>query len=353
MMGLLVTNFQFNHDEALKNILKELSHDKILSSIPNPAVQCKNALLSVKYRNEGNDCFRMQDYMGAHKKYTQSIAYAISGSQELSLAYANRSAVLFSTNYISDCLIDISRALEVGYPDHEKTKLLIRKASCYQALNYEKSLIKKILDEARHWLENVDEQKRKPLEEKIKLLKASRTGVKKNCYKLDIKGTAPKLKAENISIPGLSASVMLQYSKKYGRHMVATRDIKPGEILGVQKPYANVVLMMMRYNICWHCAKQTWCSLPCDDCSEVIFCSKSCQNQANADYHDIECYVIRKMMAFGTRDNFLSALQLSIKAIKESNNSFETLKNNTDKIENSKGKQSLLLVFNIFGRCKI
>ncbi|KAF7995874.1 hypothetical protein HCN44_006981 [Aphidius gifuensis] len=66
--------------------------------------------------------------------YTKSIAFAPVGSSELSLAYANRSAVLFKARLYEDCLLDIERALKAGYPDKLKTKLFLRQSLCFKAL---------------------------------------------------------------------------------------------------------------------------------------------------------------------------------------------------------------------------
>ncbi|KAF7995875.1 hypothetical protein HCN44_006982 [Aphidius gifuensis] len=66
--------------------------------------------------------------------YTKSIAFAPVGSSELSLGYGNRSAVLFKVRLYEDCLVDIERALTSGYPDNLKTKLFVRQALCFKAL---------------------------------------------------------------------------------------------------------------------------------------------------------------------------------------------------------------------------
>lgn len=56
---------------------------------------------------------------------------------------------------------------------------------------------------------------------------------KQQCYEFDFMDMPPELETEN---PGLSDAVELEYSTEFSRHTVAARNIKPGEIIGVQKP---------------------------------------------------------------------------------------------------------------------
>ncbi|XP_044014090.1 SET and MYND domain-containing protein 4-like [Aphidius gifuensis] len=245
----------------------------------------------------------------AHKRYTQCITHVPTGSHLLAFGYANRSIALFYSNYMSDCLIDIERAIQHGYPDELKSELYMWKASAMKELKMERKLIKKTVDQARGWL--------------------------LNCFSLDFQDAAlPSLKSRNPTVPGLSNSVGLEYSKKHGRHVVATQDIKAGDVIGIQKPYASVVKMNVRYNVCWHCKKQTWTSIPCDTCSQVVFCSDDCKKQAQDNYHDIECVVLCQAMAFGVRECVYTALRLVIMALKQSSNSFEKLMETVHEIDN-------------------
>ncbi|KAF7995124.1 hypothetical protein HCN44_004596 [Aphidius gifuensis] len=66
--------------------------------------------------------------------YTKSIAHAPAESKELSLAYANRLAVLFRARLYEDCLFDIERLLKAGHPNKLKTKLFLRQSLCFKAL---------------------------------------------------------------------------------------------------------------------------------------------------------------------------------------------------------------------------
>ncbi|KAF7995870.1 hypothetical protein HCN44_006977 [Aphidius gifuensis] len=93
---------------------------------------------SMIWREIGNKEYtsaKNKDYLRKSiEAYTKSIAFAPVGSSELSLAYANRSAVLFKARLYEDCLVDIERSLKAGYPDKLKTKLFLRQSLCFKAL---------------------------------------------------------------------------------------------------------------------------------------------------------------------------------------------------------------------------
>lgn len=148
-----------------------------------------------------------------------------------------------------------------------------------------------------------------------------------------------KYEKKNKKIPGLSSSIKIKYSSNYGRHIVAKKQINPGETIAVVTPYVKMHSEKMQYRFCNYCSEQTWSSIPCSTCNVVIFCSDSCQEIANNEYHNDECQILQSIKDFKMkRDNFIIA-KIIVKAIyglynnyiKESNNSidelFETVKN--------------------------
>lgn len=87
-----------------------------------------------------------------------------------------------------------------------------------------------------------------------------------------------------------------RYNEKDGRHLVAARNIKPGEIICVQTPYvmtSNTELTPYAY--CCHCLKISWSSIPCNVCGWTFFCSDKCKEEAWKQYHDIECFVMPRI----------------------------------------------------------
>lgn len=92
----------------------------------------KSAAKAAELRSFGNLAFRDRRLDEALKLYTESIAVAPVGSQELAFAYGNRSAVLiYSGEYkFIECLVDINRAFQGNYPEAGKQKLIDRKNKC-------------------------------------------------------------------------------------------------------------------------------------------------------------------------------------------------------------------------------
>ncbi|XP_044006082.1 SET and MYND domain-containing protein 4-like [Aphidius gifuensis] len=328
----LSNNSKLKDEKRIKKILEDLNNGSSGWIIPTPIIESKNALKSIAHRNEGNDYFKSNDLDKACEAYTKSVAWAKANSEELAMAYANRSAVLLKAKLISYCLDDIQRALDNGYPDRLKSKLYFRQATCLRILNADDNCaIDEALSQTQQWIEKMNEKDQLNMNKMLKEFQATKT-IDKTNYKWDYQGIAPKLKGENPMIPGLSDAVTLKYSDEFGRHMIATKDIKPGDVLSVQKPYASIINASMKYELCWHCGKQTWSGLPCNNCPDVIFCSKTCQQNSNDCYHDIECNINKKIKSFGLPNSLSMGVRLTIMALKESNNCVEILKDNIDKI---------------------
>ncbi|KAF4532547.1 hypothetical protein B566_EDAN010839 [Ephemera danica] len=97
-----------------------------------PNFKCREK--SEMFRTEGNAVYRNGDHGKALRLYTKSIAYAPLDSSELSLAYANRSAVLRTMKKYRECLVDIQRALNHGYLINNGFKLVLREMQCHRDL---------------------------------------------------------------------------------------------------------------------------------------------------------------------------------------------------------------------------
>ncbi|XP_011165350.2 SET and MYND domain-containing protein 4-like isoform X2 [Solenopsis invicta] len=92
-----------------------------------------------------------------------------------------------------------------------------------------------------------------------------------------------------------SDSVKLQFDEARGRHLVATRDIKPGAVLIVDRPFSFSTDVPALDRNCLHCHAtlklEDSVRIPCRDCQTVIFCSEVCRKKAWETYHRYECSV--------------------------------------------------------------
>ncbi|KAG5877079.1 hypothetical protein JTB14_011783 [Gonioctena quinquepunctata] len=200
---------------------------------------------SVNYRNDGNAFFKASNYGKALEMYTKSIMFAEIGSESLALAYGNRSAVLFAKTYYNECLEDIERALANDVPDRTKANLIIRKQRAEQ--------LKKKQQPIRYYT------------------------------------PAPTLENTNPLISCASSSVEIKHNQKYGRHIVATEDIKVGDVISVEDSFVHMIHCECKYTHCHLCLELCYNMIPCENCTEALFCGKDCLNQAQSGYHKYEC----------------------------------------------------------------
>lgn len=116
-------------NEKVAFVYSLLEAEDLLPNFANTS--SKSAEESFEYRCLGNKAFCSKKDASALKYYTKSVSLALSNTEELSVAYANRSAVLFKLSRYDLCLLDIDRALSGKYPDSLKYKLLDRKGKCF------------------------------------------------------------------------------------------------------------------------------------------------------------------------------------------------------------------------------
>ncbi|XP_044020550.1 SET and MYND domain-containing protein 4-like isoform X1 [Aphidius gifuensis] len=295
---------------------------------------------SIHWRTTGNNKYknsRNKDYLSKSiEAYTKSIAFAPVGSSELSLAYANRSAALFKARLYQDCLLDIERAIKAGYPDHLKTKLFIRQSLCFKALNPNSRLEGCISNaNAIQWLPDL--LKSYPnynLEgEYLKMMNQLEKP-------RDIIKFSPEIKNKNSIIAGGSDAIELKRINDNNQHIVATRDIKSGEFIYLSEPFATALCAELRFTNCWHCCRQTWAGIPCDQCPNVVFCSPKCKVSAWSEYHDIECLVLGELLKPNEIDlEYLLAIKILSKAINSAGGLIELKR----KVDNVKDNDEMIL----------
>ena len=90
-------------------------------------------------------------------------------------------------------------------------------------------------------------------------------------------------------LPSASSAVAVQHEQGVGRHVVATRDVAPGEILFLESPLVSTLCDEHFESICVVCLRYTAAPLPCPTCSDASFCSLACRRHALATFHKYEC----------------------------------------------------------------
>ncbi|XP_044005657.1 SET and MYND domain-containing protein 4-like [Aphidius gifuensis] len=274
--------------------------------------------------------------------YTKSIAYAPIGSSELSLAYANRSAVLFKARLYEDCLLDIERSLKTGYPDRLKTKLHIRQALCFKALKPSSHIETGIsIASAIQWLPNLKQNNPNYniKDEYLKMMNQLEKPRDTNTAKFK-----PTIKNKSSIIAGGSDAIKLIKSNGNNQHIVAARSIKSGEFIYINKPFEMITCHDKRNNTCWHCCRQTLAGIPCDNCPSIVFCSQKCKDIAWNEYHDLECpilsYAMNLELCVEEEWQFQLTIKILSKALKATGG-IDALKKKINDVDSKKDKSMI------------
>lgn len=319
-------------EERLICALQTLSKYNVL---PSYKTKEKNSKDSTRLREEGNRIFVNGTDYKAVEKYTESIAYAIESSEELALAYANRSAAVFRMEKYEESIRDIDRALSLKYPDKLKTKLYERKGLCLMALSRPDA--ESCFQEALNWLDkmSLSEEKIKKLRIQLKnFISAPCTMVEVPPEPIDY--PLPEINSPNPEVPCASDAVAIKYTEDLGRHLVATRKICPGETLAVEKPFALFLTPPNFYTHCSNCLQVAWSMIPCKYCVSAMYCSENCRKAAWDEYHEIECGVLGILISLELTMKSLFGTRLAVIATKKGKE-WRTLKEKLVEIDQWKG----------------
>lgn len=202
----------------------------------------KNDESSVEYRKKGNQKFQEQNWCAAMPYYNQSLCFAKIGSENVSLAYANRSACFFRLKEYKRCLIDIELAVQAGYPSHLMPKLNERREHC--------------------------------------CLKSIETDGESN------EEFEPELSYEpNKVLAGCADVLQIQVNKRLGRYVNANCDIPAGKTVLVEEAFIGRP-GVTRYKRCAACLKADMNFIACSKCTHAVFCDTTCTTN---NVHQMEC----------------------------------------------------------------
>lgn len=214
----------------------------------------------------GNQHFVMGDDIDAIKSYTMSLAFA--NSQELmASAFANRSAALYRQKMYRECVIDIDAALDMGYPQEKRKKLKERGDKAIEELKKNINLMEDDTDELKDMnqltlSQNINSTMRHGklknktiIDDEITLNKSLekdkpesfmdsiahlQTTSKIPRY-LDNEGSLQLTYGPSKEAPSNSEGVAITFSEEFGRHLIATRNLNPGDIITMEEPYVHVI----------------------------------------------------------------------------------------------------------------
>ncbi|XP_043508915.1 SET and MYND domain-containing protein 4-like isoform X1 [Frieseomelitta varia] len=294
-------------DHILQNMVK--------SQLPELIPEIKNEEDSIHYREEGNQHFVMGDDNEAIKYYTMSLAYA-TDNELMSYAYANRSAALYRKQMFKECLIDIDAALSLGYPEEKRKKLEERGAKAIEEIKKRLQLAKDHIDiETLADMCLLEKQNEEPTVVKYRNGKVKLSEDMSNSFNINEKKDSsnevskdndkekrPRYLADEGALklahgpsketPTVSNGIKISFSEKYGRHLVATKEFKAGDIVTIENPYAYIIYTQRYYTHCHHCLSRSYNLIPCPYCPVSQYCSENCRKLAWEMAHQIECPIM-------------------------------------------------------------
>ena len=88
-----------------------------------------------------------------------------------------------------------------------------------------------------------------------------------------------------------SDALQIAESDSQGRYVVAGRNVKVGETLLSEKPFAAIPYSKQFGTHCQTCLKRTETFLVCPRCTTTVFCSQGCLEEASDTFHPHECQI--------------------------------------------------------------
>lgn len=252
-------------DEILKVNISSAKH-RFLGITMEPT---KSNRIATEFRVTGNQKFKNNSWRAAMELYNQSLLFAENDSENVSLAYANRSACFLHMQKYTQCLRDIEMAKENNYPKQLMHKLEEREVQCLEKIKE---------------TDNVHDE------------------------------NEPKLSFDpDERFPCMANVLKIETNNKFGRHIVAKCDIDVGQTVLVEEPFV-IGFEADDRTLCFTCLKQMKNFIPCHNCVDAMFCDEKCM-QTN-DIHKIAC---------GAAHQRLTGINLNARSILTALNAFPTV----------------------------
>ena len=188
----------------------------------------KSNHIAIKYRTEGNKCYKHGKPFEALENYNKSICYAEPHSDMLALAYGNRSAIYCHVGLYELCLENIELASACRENPLDNIGIL----------KVREEKVKKLIMETQPDPEN----------DPFTFFKLSYPSHPNNPY--------------------IANCLEIHENKTYGRHIVTNRDLKPGDVVVVEETPFKGLEKIGAYLRCANCFKSNKMSLiPMDNCA--------------------------------------------------------------------------------------
>lgn len=213
----------------------------------------KNEKLAQKHRENGNELFSSNNFAAALDSYNKSLTFGRK-SENLSLCYANRSAVYFELGMFQKCLENINIAKGLKLPAHVMAKLNKRAEDANRGL-----------------------------------LLSENENMKFNCFD---KLSQSASEHQPFIVDCLEGSNLDDLKK---REIRTKNALAAGDIISKEtKPFSKLLKRKLIFSHCTFCLSTdaAMSMIPCKSCSTAMFCNEKCYEKANDLFHRIECPII-------------------------------------------------------------
>ncbi|KAL4717714.1 hypothetical protein ACJJTC_000863 [Scirpophaga incertulas] len=296
-------------NEELMDALQE-----VFSRI-QPIFRGKCARISFDRRSAGQQALNDGDLKKALALSTQAVLRApmtgteevIDGGVSLALALWLRSEVLLKTNKPKAALEDLKLALKERLPAKMRAQYYWRMGHSYRDAG--EPTRAKVSYELAERLLNDQEAKKELFSDIAKLDFSVQTRHPPDKTTPTVTGGTKQ------NMPALSKLLKITEDQEKGRFAEANSQIKTGDILLIDNPYAACLHPDCYGSHCLHCFKRLadciegapiWCT----KCSAVAFCSVQCRDSALSTYHQYECQYLDLFIGSGM--SILSHIALRI-----------------------------------------
>lgn len=230
------------------------------------------------------------------KLFNKSLCFA-ENNENLAIGYAVRSSIYFDLKLYPECLrnIQLVRSMHGAYSDEIKNEIDRRELLCMNAIATANPAL----------------QMRDPLVAHI------------------------NFPAHNL-VPYIANCLQLHQNSEFGRHIITGKDLKPGDVIAIEKPFCTAPSKDLQYKRCENCTEERSHNLiPCPSCTLVMFCSAECQKEALAGFHKYECPIIHQIMYKIPEPKFRLTLRLIVRGLMI----FESLDEFLDFTEKAMGQE--------------
>lgn len=279
-MERLIAKLWQKEDDSSSDLYADLFKNAMKLQIDVKQAAGKSNAVADKHRNDGNKLFTQKKWIEAVEEYNQSLCYAETGTESMSIAYANRSSCFLHLEKYDFCLRDIELAIKANYPQRLMAKIAQRKADCLKL--------------------TASDKKSGPATVKLSY-------------------------GESATILGMANVLKIEQNVEFGRHIVAKCDIPVGKTVLVEPYY--VLTIEGGTSHCSTCQAIECNLIPCENCTIAMFCSAACLEHGRV-FHDMECgYVFGKEAKFCVVRHTLRTIFLGLDACQSVDGLMEFVEN--------------------------